>query len=459
MKNIWKTVMAMMLTALALAGCGNAAANGEQSGNVPAAEGQSDETALGGEVSDTEDQGGEAASAAAQDENQTDAEEKSQEPIVTNDGKGELISDEDAAALQYMKKYMVEDVYGDGSSYEVYAPEGSENSDGFLSYIDHGISFFASVFGGGDEELPYFMLNESLKGQKADWESGGQYSDVRLGEVIKNGADRYVTVSAKSEDFYGTAYEVKKLYYLDIPKAGVGVLWEAEITELQTDEFTEKILAEIGQCYGIGLESIMPSGEWAQADAERQVEAQDVYEPEAGEAALTKVDGYRYLGQTTMSFKDGEIQCPVMAPMGYTTAVRETYVSASMHGVSVNSSGIPTGTGDYVPLLKEGADRLYERKLNDEDVENRNVHKSAVMEMSGFDKAWYYVVDYETPDWITEEYYKEVSVNCRIVIGENYVLTCDITLRDNAFDASTNTLLKELETAYGIDLSAYYNEG
>lgn len=112
-----------------------------------------------------------------------------------------------------------------------------------------------------------------------------------------------------------------------------------------------------------------------------------------------------------------------------------------------------------MPLLKEGADRLYERKLNDEDVENRNVHKSAVMEMSGFDKAWYYVVDYETPDWITEEYYKEVSVNCRIVIGENYVLTCDITLRDNAFDASTNTLLKELETAYGIDLSAYYNEG
>ena len=57
------------------------------------------------------------------------------------------------------------------------------------------------------------------------------------------------------------------------------------------------------------------------------------------------------------------------------------------------------------------------------------------------------MVDYETPDWITEEYYKEVSVNCRIVIGENYVLTCDITLRDNAFDASTNTLLKELETA------------
>ena len=80
------------------------------------------------------------------------------------------------------------------------------------------------------------------------------------------------------------------------------MLWEAEITELQTDEFTEKILAEIGQCYGIGLESIMPSGEWVQADAERQVEAQDVYEPEAGEAALTKVDGYRYLGQTTMSF-------------------------------------------------------------------------------------------------------------------------------------------------------------
>ncbi|MDE5937552.1 MAG: hypothetical protein K2H37_00530, partial [Lachnospiraceae bacterium] len=126
------------------------------------------------------------------------ATEEQRGATVTNDGKGELISDEDAAALSLMKKYMVEDVYGDGALYEVYGPDGSENSDGFLSYIDHGISFFASVFSSEEKELTYFMLNESLKGQKEDWESIGRYSDVQLGEVIKNGEDRYVTASAKS---------------------------------------------------------------------------------------------------------------------------------------------------------------------------------------------------------------------------------------------------------------------
>lgn len=458
-KHGGKIIAMMMVAALALTGCGKVSVTEEQNGTAAAAEergadassGQDETgalTAQDGEIPDTEGAEGEP----------SDEGEQGGEMMIPNDGKGELISDEEAASLQYMKKYIVEDVYGDGSSYEVYAPDGSDNSDGFLSYIDHGISFFASVFGGEDEELPYFMLNESLKGQKEDWENGERYSDVQLGEVIKNGADRYVTASAKSEDYYGTAYAVKKLYYLDVPKTGVCVLWEIEITEMQTDEVTAQILTEMGKCYGIGLENIMPGGEWAQADAARQVEAQDVYEPEAGETALVKVDGYQYLGQTTMSFKDGEIQCPVMAPMGYLTTVKDSYVDASMHGVSVNISSTSTGTDMYVPLMREGADRLYERKLNDEDVENRNVHKSEVMEMSGYDKAWYYVVDYETPDWITEEYYKEVSVNCRIVIEENYVLTCDITLRDNAFDTCTNTLIKELETAYGIDLSAYYYE-
>lgn len=422
MKNGGKIIVTMMVAALALTGCGKASVT--------------EETEV--EPSDEGEQGG--------------------EMMIPNDGKGELISDEDAAPLQYMKKYMVEDVYGDGSSYEVYAPDGSDSSDGFLSYIDHGISFFASVFGGEEEELPYFMLNESVKGQKEDWESSEQYSEVQFSGVVKNGADRYVTASAKSEDVYGTAYAVKKLYYLDVPKPGVCVLWEIEVTEVQTDGSTAQLLAELGQCYGIGLESIMPDGGWAQADAARQVEAQDVYEPEAGELVLSEVEGYQYLGMATLFLKDGEIQCPAMAPMGYATTVKESYISASMHGVSVSISSTPTGTDMYVPLMREGADKLYKRKLEDESVENRNVHKSEVMEMSGYDQAWYYIVDYETPDRVTEEYYKEVSVNCRIVIAQEYVLTCDITLRDNQYDASTNALLKELETAYGIDLSAYYNE-
>lgn len=431
-----------------LAGCGKAPAAEEQSENVSAAEEQDGNTPV------TEEQDGETAAADGQDEKAPGAEEQSEAAVVTSDGKGELISDEDAASLELVKKYTIADVYGDGASYEIYAPDGSESSDDFLSYIDHGIIFFAEVYGGGDEELPYQILNESLKGLKADWEQSEEYSDAKLGEVVKNGADRYVSASVKGKDLFGTDYEKKVFYYLDIPKTGVGVLWQVEVSEIQIDEMTEKLLTEIGQCYGIGLESIMPDGKWAQADEQRQADAQDIYEPEEGETALTGVDGYQYLGQTTLSLKDGEIQCPVLAPMGSMTMVKEDHIYASMHGVSVNIDSTPTGTDDYVPLFKKGADRLYEQKANDE---NRNVHKSEVMEMSGYENAWYYIVDYETPDIITEEYYKEVSVNCRIIIEEKFALTCDITLRGNTFDTSTNALIRELETAYGIDLSGYYN--
>ncbi len=428
-KKLSKLTIAMAVAAQALVGCGAAGNAGQENETTAAAE---TETAGEPELSES----------------------------VPNDGRGELISDEDAAALAYMKKYMVEDFFGDGASYEVYAPDGSDNTEGFLSYIDHGISFFASVYSGGDEvveDLPYMMLNETLKSEKKDLESNG-YSDVQLGKVVKNGADRYVAVSAIGEDYFGTAYQERMLFYLDIPKTGVAVLWQIEMNEMQMDEMTEPILAEIGQCYGIGLENLVPHGDWEKGDAARKVEAQDVYEPEEGEPALTKVDGYQYLGQVTLSLKDGEIPCPVMAPMGATTRVREDSVTASMHGVSIYISGGFTGTDQYVPRMKDSVNRLYEQKINDESVENRNVHKSEVMKISGYQDAYYYIVDYETPDTQTGEYYQTVSVNCRIIIAEKFALLCDITLRDNAFDTSTNTLLQELETAYGIDLSGYYYE-
>lgn len=461
-KEIMAAVLIIMTCMSFLPGCGKASDTEEPNEETSVTKEQDEE------MPDTEEQGEGMSVTKEQDEKIPDTEESGEDTsdtenqsidvTVTCDGMGELISDEDAADLQYMQKYMLEDIYGDGSSYEVYAPDGSENSDGFLSYFGHGISFFAAVYSGGDENLPYEMLNESLKSQKADWGNNEEYSDVQLGKVVKNGADRYVTASVKSKDLYGTAYEKRMLFYLDVPKTGVGVLWQLEIAEVSVDEQTEKILAQMGQCYGTRLENLMPSGEWAKADAVRQVEEQDIYEPEEGEKALIKVDGYQYLGKTTLYFADGKTQCPVMAPMGRATSVRESSLSASMHGVHVYIGGSPTGTDQYVPLMKKSADRLYEQKLNEESVENRNVRKSEVMVMSGFENAWYYVVDYETFDPITEEHYKETEVNCWMVIEEKYALTCDITLRDKDFDTSTNTLLQELEMAYGIDLSGYYNE-
>lgn len=452
-------IIAMMVAALALTGCGKASVTEEQNGTAAAAEergaddsaGQDETgalTAQDGETPDTEGAEGEP----------SDEGEQGGEMMIPNDGKGELISDEDAAALEHVQKYMVADEFGDGSLYEVYAPVGSEVSGGFLDYIDHGIGYFVSVFSDVDEQMPYYMLNETVKGQREDLEGDGQYSDVQISGVVKNGEDRYVVISATGKDMFDTPYEKNMLVYLDVPKSGVSVICHLEISEMTVDEMTETILSQLGQCYGIGLESLMPSGEWAQADIERKAEMQNQYEPEEGELALAEVDGYQYLGMVTLSLKDGEIQCPVMAPMASSTTVMEDHLFSSMHGVAVYIDSGFTGTDNYVPRFRESVDKMYQRVAGDEDAENRNVHKSEVMEMSGYENAWYYVVDYDTKDTKTEEYYKEVKVNCRIIIAEKYALTCDITLRDNQYDAFTNELLKELETAYGIDLSAYYNE-
>ena len=301
------------------------------------------------------------------------------------------------------------------------------------------------------------ILEESVKDKKNYWETEN-YSDVWFGEVAENGSDTYAAASAVGQDLYETAYRKSAFYYLDVPKAGVGVLWNLEISEIQADETTGKLLTEIGQCYGIDLGSLVPDGEWAEADAKRQMEAQDVYEPEKGELVLEKVDGYQYLGKAVLSFGGGKTQCPVMAPMGYQTSAKETHITSSMHGIFTNISGSPTGTDAYVPLMRMSAEHWYEQKTNDERAENQNVHISEIMEMSGYQNAWYYVGEDETPDPDTEEYHRQVEVSCWIIVKEKFALVCEVTLREKDFDASTNTLLKELETAYGIDLSGYYNE-
>lgn len=68
------------------------------------------------------------------------------------------------------------------------------------------------------------------------------------------------------------------------------------------------------------------------------------------------------------------------------------------------------------------------------------------------------VITYEKRNIFTDEFLPKVDVLCYIKVQEEYVLRFTITLSYDEYDGSTNTLLKELEAAYGIDLSEYYNE-
>lgn len=382
--------------------------------------------------------------------------EASEEAAVDEEAAAQKAA-EKRAALTHIEKYMVEDFYGDKQEYEVYGPIGGDCEDGYLFYWDHGVMFTASVFNGGTTESLYLYFNDIAELDKEDWENDPGCSGIQIGEIEKSGSNRYLFASWQAEDTFGTPYQKKKVYYLDVKSGGEGVFWDLEISEIGMDEEASQIITEMAQCYGVDLNNLGISGDWAAQDAQRQADRQDVYEPEDGEIALEKVDGYQYLGVTTLSLDDGNLKCPAMAPMGWNTEVREDRIMASMHGVSVNISGFETGPMNFMGLVEEEADSDL-RYRSDPEEGNRNVKRSEVMAMSGFEEGLYYIIEYDEQSYSDENYYQKAEVNCYIRLDDKYLFTCKITLRSEDYDSATNALMKELETAYGINMSAYYRE-
>lgn len=382
------------------------------------------------------------------------------EPDQTEEGKvsgtGELISDEEAASLQYVEKFMVEDYYGDKEEYPAYAPVGSDYSNGFLGYFDHGISFGASVYDGGADVFMYQYFEMSVEIQVEYWEESEDYTDIQIGEVQANGGDRYQLVTARTQDYQGTPYVVKTVYYLDAQGDGVCILWNMELSESSIDGETNLILDEMAQCYGISLDEMKTGGEWHRETQKKEELRQDEYEPEEGSLALTKVEGYQYMGMTTLISYDGGAQCPAMAPMGRRTSVYENHIYSSMHGVSTSTTLNKLVFQDYLSSVKIAVDGEYDYLLGKDGV--RNVWRSEMITMPEYEQASYAVITYEEQDYMDEKYVPQVEVQCFIRINEDYVLVNKITLNYGEYDDSTNALLKELETAYGIDVSRYYYE-
>lgn len=372
-------------------------------------------------------------------------------------GTGELISDEEAASLQYVEKFMVEDYYGDKEEYPVYAPVGSEYSNGFLGYYEHGINFSASVFDGGTTAFMYQYFEITVDGRVGYWQESEDHTDIQVGEVKANGDDRYLIATAKGQDYQGTPYAIKEVFYLDALGEGVCVLWDIEISEMYIDKDTSLIMDELARCYGISLDEMRTDGEWHTQTQKKEELKQDEYEPEEGSLALTRVEGYQYLGVTTLTPYGGGVQCPAMAPMGRRTSVTESYISSHMHGVSTSTTIEKLILQDYMSTVKLAVDGKYDYLQDDDRV--RNVWRSEMITMQGYEQASYAVFTYEEQDYMDEErYIPQVEVKCFIRINEEYVLTNNITLNYGEYDDSTNALLKELETAYVIDLSRYYYE-
>ena len=368
------------------------------------------------------------------------------------------MTSEELAALQYVEKVSLDDYYGDKTEYEVYVPKDAQRGEGYISFIEHGLNFFVTVVNVGYDEFLDEYLNGTVQFDIDDWkkESSG-YSEVEFGEIIRCGDDRFRIASAMNEDFYGTPYPVKKVYYMNVIKEGVGILWSLQMSELSADDETNAVIDEIAKCYRVDLEEIKAGSTYLIGDAKRKEQSQDEYEPSEGDLVLEKVEGYRYMGLTMISDFQEKVQCPIMIPMGRQTSVWKDSALAHMHGIKVSGSVGSLYGRDYLSNVQSSIDSKaggYERFSDT----YRNVQAGSAQPISGYNMARCAVITYEQKDYLTEEFLPRADILCYIKVQEDYTLYFTITILYEEYDNSTNILLKELETAYGIDLSEYYHE-
>lgn len=418
----------LTLAAAVLAGCGTAGNKGE---NAPLQPPMENETANTPEAGENETAGSSAA-----------------EETVTSD----------PAGFTYLEEYQIVDFYGDGKEYAFYAPKGGQNQEGLFYYKDHGVTFSAEVYSSDSAEELRKYLDNKVRQTAEFWQEDLECSDVSVGEVLEKEEDRYLILSAEDKDSLGTPYHKTLLKYMSVREGNVGIFWDMQVSEDLQDEETALLVSEVARCYDLDLSEFPgEDGTWAEQNAQRAADLRDVYEPEEGDPVLEKVEGYQYLGRLTLKLDDeGNVTYPVLAPMGWTTEAEENMVSAMIHGVYVQIAGGYTDGADDIPeILQKDADQ--EEKLrSDPELHNRNARVSEVMPLQGQEQGAFYTITYESQNYGSEEYYKCAEITWLIRVKENYMVAFRVTLSSMDYDNNTNGLIKELETAYGFDLSEWY---
>lgn len=224
------------------------------------------------------------------------------------------------------------------------------------------------------------------------------------------------------------------------------------------DEETAALVSEVARCYDLDLsEFVIEDGTWAEQHAQDRADLQDVYEPEEGDAVLEKAEGYQYLGRLTLTLDDeGNVTYPVLVPVGFSTEADENTVSTMTHGVYMQVAGSYFDEAiDIQEALQEEADDDIKLR-SDPEVGNRNARVSEVMPLPGQDEGAFYILEYEEQNYGSEEYYKTAQITWLIPVEERYFVVSRVHLMSMDYDNNTNSLIKELETAYGFDLSEWY---
>lgn len=366
------------------------------------------------------------------------------------------MTEEEQAALRFVEKVVLKGSSDDETEYEVYVPKDADIYEDYAILWGHGLQYYAIGMDLGFNEVLFDYLNDSVEFDSDIWQKDGyNYTDMEFGEMIRCGDDRFRIATAMSVDYNGTPYKIKKIYFMDVMREGAGVMWELQVSESGADDMTNALIDEIAKCYRIDLGEIKVDSSWFVNRAKREEQRQDEYRSPVGENVIERVEGYQYMGLATLTNLRGEAECPIMLPMGAQTSVYEEVAWAYMHGVSISASLV--WSNDFSDSVKSDINSTVKSYEGNTDY-FANVQAGSTEPIPGYDMARCAVITYESKDIFTDEFWPKVDVLCYIRVQEKYVLEIVINLSFKKYDGSTITVLKELETAYGIDLSEYYSE-
>ncbi|MDE7046562.1 MAG: DUF1266 domain-containing protein [Lachnospiraceae bacterium] len=368
----------------------------------------------------------------------------------SEDFKGSADSKDEESPFVYLEKKEIEDINEPGAVYEIYMPKDAEVTSGFASLNQHGISYSADVYGYGEAAERYASFEDHLTlKQKYAHEADSDYIDVADTGIIENGEDRYFIFTGRGVDYDGVSFELRQLYYLEMQPSGAGILWNAIVYEDYADEDTEPLIDELAACHGINLDLIKPGSSW-----EVNMD-QDTYQAREGDKALEDVEGYAYMGLTSISDYYREAHCSLMLPKARIADIDRTSAYSFLHGVLISADVSEIYSGNaLVTEMKSSADIKYETALHNTQT-IRNVQRSAMLPVPGFENALQMAISYEKKGYQSEEYLPRVEALCYIPIDDTFYLALEIFLSYEQWDPSTDAVIAELETAYGIDLFKY----
>ncbi len=364
--------------------------------------------------------------------------------------------EEEESKFVYLEELEIEDINDRRRTYSTYMPKGCEVYDGFGSYTDHGLSYTARVenYGDGDKQEEYdsfaygFEVSMEYKHEPVD-----DYTDVNTTGILSNGEDRYYILTARGIDYEGVPFEVRYLEYLEMQSTGACINWSLYTYADYADEDTDLIIGEMEECFGVDLEQMKAGSKIPEGEPDP-----DQYEVKEGHNALEDVEGYQYLGVGDISDYYKESFCRIMLPKARSTNLRTDHGYAYLHGVQITLDVNNFFYGNtLMDNMKEVTDVRYGSREADENV-IRNLQKTSMVSVPVFKDAVLMEISYEKKGSRSGQYFLKAEIFEYIRMDSENYLAVEIYLSGEDYDDSTNAVIRELENAYGIDLSNYYNE-